>query len=89
MPGGRLVGIADGITEVARAARRAGIAVLEPLVEPDGHALERVSRFLSLGTLRSPGAEVIPLAEAAEAHHRLEAGRFGGKLVLACGPSVA
>lgn len=89
-PGGRIVGIADGVTpQVSRAARRAGVAVLEPLVEPDGHALERVSRLLTLGTLRRPVVDVLPLAEAATAHRRLEAGRLGGtRLVLECDPSA-
>jgi NADPH:quinone reductase-like Zn-dependent oxidoreductase len=81
--GGLLIAVANGAEErvVADAARR-GIRVAQPLVEPDGHALEEISKLVESGKLKVNVEEVMPLAQAARAHERIEKGGRKGKLVL-------
>jgi NADPH:quinone reductase-like Zn-dependent oxidoreductase len=82
-PGGVLLAVADGAGDETRAeGRRRGVRVLEPLVEPDGRALDRIAALVERGAVRPRVVDVIPLEHAAEAHRRLEAGGVGGKLVL-------
>jgi NADPH:quinone reductase-like Zn-dependent oxidoreductase len=81
--GGLLIAVANGAEEsvVADAARR-GIRVEQPLVEPDGHALEEITKLVESGKLKVNVEEVMPLAQAARAHERIEQGGRKGKLVL-------
>lgn len=51
-------------------------------MERDGGMLDRIARLAERGQLRPLVADVLPLADAAEAHRRLEAGGVHGKLVL-------
>jgi NADPH:quinone reductase-like Zn-dependent oxidoreductase len=51
------------------------------LMRPGRDVLDRLSAAVDAG-LRPHVRHVWPLAEAAAAHHRLEAGRVGGKIVL-------
>lgn len=82
-PGGLLLAVATGADdEVKDEARRRGIRVSEPLVEPDGHALDEIAKLVDAGTLEVKVAETFPLERAAAAHERLERGGVGGKLVL-------
>ena len=84
--GGILLAVADGADdEVKRAAARMGVKVSEPLVEPDGRGLEKISRLVEAGQLKVDVAATFPLERAAEAHRRLEAGGVGGKIVLEVG----
>ena len=85
--GGLLFAIADGAAAgvIAEASRRV-IRVLEPLVEPDGRALDEVARLVDTGRLKAPVTKTFPLEEAAAAHARLEKGGVKGKLVLEVGP---
>ena len=48
-------------------------------------AMTRVVELAGRGQLRPAVAAVLPLAEAAEAHRRMESGEFSGKLVLSMG----
>lgn len=81
--GGMLLAVAEGADDaVKRAASARRVRVEEPLVEPDGHALEALSALVGAGSLRVRVAETFPLEEAAAAHRRLEKGGVGGKLVL-------
>jgi NADPH:quinone reductase-like Zn-dependent oxidoreductase len=81
--GGLLLAVADGASdEVKLAARERGIDVLEPLVEPDGNALEEIARLVESGDLTVQLDGVFPLEQAAAAHERLERGGVQGKLVL-------
>ncbi|MDQ7010348.1 MAG: zinc-dependent alcohol dehydrogenase family protein [Mariprofundaceae bacterium] len=64
--------------------------MLTPMIErlPDGarhhgSILERCARFFDEKKLSVSVADVLPLAGAAEAHRRIEAGHMTGKLVLA------
>ena len=85
--GGLLLAVPDGASdEVKRDARDRGLRVLEPLVEPDGHALEEIAMLVDSGDLKVTIDEVFPLERAAAAHERLERGGVRGKLVLEVGP---
>jgi len=85
-PGGMLLAVADGADDAVKAeAARLGVVVREPLVEPDGHALELAARMLEDGTLEANVRETFPLERAAAAHERLEKGGVRGKLVLEVG----
>lgn len=82
-PGGLLLAVATGANGGLKdEALRRGIRVAEPLVEPDGHALEEIARLVDAGRLEVKVAATFPLEHAAEAHERLERGGVGGKLVL-------
>jgi NADPH:quinone reductase-like Zn-dependent oxidoreductase len=81
--GGILLAVADGADQNVRAqALRRGVRVMEPLVEPDGHGLEQISRLVESGRLKVSVEEVLPLDQAARAHEALEQGGRKGKLVL-------
>jgi len=84
--GGILLAVAGGAGAgvMAEAARR-GIRVEEPLVEPDGHGLEEISKLIESGDLKVNVEDVMPLEQAARAHERLEQGGRRGKLVLEVG----
>jgi NADPH:quinone reductase-like Zn-dependent oxidoreductase len=82
-PGGLLLAVADGASdEVKEEGRRRGVRVVEPLVEPDGHALDEIAGLVDSGALEVRITEVFPLERAADAHRRLERGGVRGKLVL-------
>jgi NADPH:quinone reductase-like Zn-dependent oxidoreductase len=81
--GGLLLAIADGASQhVKREAGRRRLRVLEPLVEPDGHALEKIAELVDSGDLEVTIDKVFRLEEAAGAHERLEKGGVKGKIVL-------
>ncbi len=82
-PGGLLVAVPSGTSpELLATAKQAGVRAAGYLVEPDGHALTEIARLVESGAVRVEVEEVLPLAEAAEAHRRQESGRTRGKLVL-------
>jgi len=82
-PGGLLIAVPGGVSpELAAAADAAGVRATPFLVEPDGTALTRIAELIDAGTIRVEVEEVFPLAEAARAHTRGQAGRTRGKLVL-------
>jgi NADPH:quinone reductase-like Zn-dependent oxidoreductase len=81
--GGLLLAVADGADDGVKAeAKRCGVRVEEPLVEPDGHALEEIAKLVRSGGLKVAVQETFPLERAAAAHERLERGGVRGKLVL-------
>jgi NADPH:quinone reductase-like Zn-dependent oxidoreductase len=82
-PGGVLLAVADGADEATHAAaRRLGVRVLEPLVEPDGRGLDQVAASVARGEIRVTVDSLLPLEAAGEAHRRLERGGVRGKIVL-------
>lgn len=84
--GGLLLEVAgDSSDELKAQAKKRSVRLLEPLVEPDGHALERATDLIEAGDLKVTVAETFPLERAAAAHERLERGGVGGKLVLEVG----
>jgi NADPH:quinone reductase-like Zn-dependent oxidoreductase len=85
--GGTLVEVAgDPSNEMKAEASKRGVRVLEPLVEPDGHALEEITTLVDSGDLKVTIDEVFRLEQAAAAHERLERGGVRGKLVLEVSP---
>jgi NADPH:quinone reductase-like Zn-dependent oxidoreductase len=82
-PGGLLVAVPSGTSpDLLERAEESGVRVAGFLVEPDGHALGELAGLIEKGAVRVEVEEVFPLAGAAAAHRRLEAGRTRGKLVL-------
>ena len=82
-PGGLWICIpADVPDEVAVAARDQSKRAISFLVEPDYAGLESLAALAADGELRVVIDETFPLAQAAEAHRRLEDGRAKGKIVL-------
>jgi NADPH:quinone reductase-like Zn-dependent oxidoreductase len=73
---------ADVPDAVAAAAREQSKRALSFLVEPDYAGLESLAALADEGRLRVVIDETFPLAQAAEAHRRLEEGRAKGKIVL-------
>ncbi|GAB7191883.1 NADP-dependent oxidoreductase [Kineococcus sp. NUM-3379] len=85
-PGGLLVAVPGGVApELAEQARARGLRTSAFLVEPDGAALTRLAELVDAGHLRVEVEDVLPLAQAAEAHRRIASGRTRGKLVLSVG----
>lgn len=81
--GGVLLAVADGADESVKAhALARGVRVMEPLVEPDGHSLEEITKLVESGQLKVNVERVFPLDQAALAHETLEKGGRKGKLVL-------
>lgn len=78
--GGTLASTMGQPSEEAAAARRArAIAVM---AQTDVDQLAEIARLIDAGTLVPAVDDVLPLAEAATAHARLEAGQVRGKIVL-------
>jgi NADPH:quinone reductase-like Zn-dependent oxidoreductase len=73
---------ADVPAAVAAAAREQSKRAISFLVEPDYAGLESLAALTDEGRLRVELEETFPLADAAEAHRRLEDGRARGKIVL-------
>lgn len=85
-PGGLLLAVADGTDDAVKAeAVRRGVRVEEPLVEPDGHALEAAAEMLEDRVLKVNVQETFALEQADAAHRRQEQGGVRGKLVLEVG----
>ena len=81
--GGLLIAIPAGVTDaVATAAAEQSKRATGILVEPDAAGLESLASLVDQGRLRVEIEATFPLAEAAEAHARLQDGRARGKVVL-------
>jgi NADPH:quinone reductase-like Zn-dependent oxidoreductase len=80
---GLLIAIPAGVgDEVAAAAERQSKRATGILVEPDAAGLESLAALAEEGRLRVVIERSFPLAQAAEAHRRLQHGRVSGKVVL-------
>jgi NADPH:quinone reductase-like Zn-dependent oxidoreductase len=81
--GALLIAVPGGVCdEVAAAARRQSKRATGILVEPDHAGLEALAELVDRGRLQVAVEQSFPLAQAAQAHERLESGRAQGKLVL-------
>lgn len=85
--GGTLSAIAEGGgADVKAAAARRGVHVSEPLVEPDGRALEAISGLVDDGALRLAVDRAFPLEDVRAAHSYFEARpHASGKVLLDIG----
>lgn len=63
-------------------ARLFGFVMSAARIDDLAEAAITINRLLAAGTLVPRIAEVLPLSQAAEAHHRMESGRLRGRLVL-------
>jgi NADPH:quinone reductase-like Zn-dependent oxidoreductase len=80
---GLLIALPEGVSDVvATAADEQSKRATHLLVEPDAAGLESLAALVDQGRLRVVIEESFPLAQAAEAHERLQYGRARGKLVL-------
>lgn len=79
--GGSMVRLGGG-AEDPKPAEEAGIRVLRMRVKPDSAQLAEIARMVEAGTIRPVVAQVLPLAQAAEAHTLSKAGHAVGKIVL-------
>lgn len=70
------------VTEPATPAPERGVRVARVSVTPDAAALAALVDAVAAGRLRTRVAATLPLADAAVAHRRLQAGGVRGKLVL-------
>jgi NADPH:quinone reductase-like Zn-dependent oxidoreductase len=81
--GGLLISVPGGLPDaVAAAARERSKRATGVQVEPDYCALESLGALVDDGRLTVTVDETFPLAQASEAHQRLEEGRTRGKIVL-------
>jgi NADPH:quinone reductase-like Zn-dependent oxidoreductase len=81
--GGLLIVLPGGLPDaVAAAAREQSKRATGIQVEPDYCALESLAALVDEASLTVTIDETFPLAQAAEAHRRLEEGRARGKIVL-------
>ena len=81
--GGLLIVVPGGLPDaVAAAAREQSKRATGIQVEPDYCALESLAALVDAGRLTVTIDETFPLAQAADAHRRLEENRARGKIVL-------
>ncbi|WP_243795631.1 NADP-dependent oxidoreductase [Saccharopolyspora gloriosae] len=86
-PDGLLIAVPSGVApELLERALQRGVRATGYLVEPDGTALHRLGELIDDGTISVEIDEVLPLAQAAEAHRRGERGQVRGKQVLRVAP---
>ncbi|MBV9996120.1 MAG: NADP-dependent oxidoreductase [Caulobacteraceae bacterium] len=76
-PGGRIISVVGPINGQDRATPAELVRV-----RSDGESLRALAEAVANGAVSIPIAGRLPLASAAEAHRRLEAGHVGGKLIL-------
>ena len=80
---GLLIAPPEGVSgAVAIAADAQSKRATDLLVEPDAAGLESLAALADEGRLRVVVEESFPLAQAAQAHERLQHGRVRGKIVL-------
>jgi NADPH:quinone reductase-like Zn-dependent oxidoreductase len=81
--GGLMIAVPEGVTDaVATAAEEQSKRATGLLVEPDAAGLESLAALAADGRLSVAIETTFPLAQAAEAHQRLQRGRARGKIVL-------
>jgi NADPH:quinone reductase-like Zn-dependent oxidoreductase len=81
--GSLLIAVPEGVSDaVATAADEQSKRATGLLVEPDAAGLESLAALADGGRLRVVIEESFPLAQAAEAHKRLQNGRARGKVVF-------
>ncbi|MFK0255138.1 NADP-dependent oxidoreductase [Streptomyces sp. NPDC090445] len=82
-PGGLVVSLASPAeAALADGARRLGLRAVFMAVEADRAGMQALADLVERGELRPHVAEVLPLAQAAEAHALSQSGRTTGKIVL-------
>ncbi|MFJ4989959.1 NADP-dependent oxidoreductase [Streptomyces sp. NPDC088732] len=80
--GGVLVSLLGADDEALALADRLGVAYRGLMVQSDHAGMRAIAHLAARGALRAKVGTTLPLADAAEAHRRGEAGEIDGKLVL-------
>jgi NADPH:quinone reductase-like Zn-dependent oxidoreductase len=81
--GGLLIAVPAGVTDaVATAAEEQSKRATGLLVEPDAAGLESLAALAAAGRLNVAIEKTFPLAQAGDAHERLQRGRARGKIIL-------
>lgn len=81
--GGRLVGIAGGITdEVVKAAETKKIKAWRHMVHSNGNDMEQIAELMEAGTIKASIFKEYAFEEMAEAHRQIETGKTRGKIVV-------
>ncbi|MFF4740867.1 NADP-dependent oxidoreductase [Streptomyces sp. NPDC001262] len=81
-PGGVIVVVPSAAPDIAQEARVRGLRAARFQVEPDGRALSRIAALIDSGKVQVGDVDVLPLAEAAQAHEIVENRRTHNKVVL-------
>ena len=81
-PYGRMVTVVGDAAGDFGKAYQKNAALFPMMMERDGGMMERIAGLVETGDLEPLVADVLPLADAAEAHRRIERGGVHGKLVL-------
>lgn len=81
--GGRLVGIAGGITdEVKQLAETSKIKAWPYMVQSNGDDMEQIAELMEAGTIKAYIFKEYSFTEMAEAHRQSETGKTRGKIVV-------
>jgi len=80
-PGGALISGVQPPDETLAAQHQ--VRIFRFLARPDAELLRDLAAKIDAGSVTIPAYHVLPLAEAAEAHRRLETGHARGKIILA------
>jgi NADPH:quinone reductase-like Zn-dependent oxidoreductase len=81
--GGRMVGIAGGITdELKKQAEAKGIKAWSYTVHSNGDDMEQIAELLEAGTIKPHVSKEFSFDNIAEAHAQIETGRTRGKIVV-------
>lgn len=80
--GGILVSLLGAGDEALTLAARLGVTYRSLMIQSDHAGMQAIAEMAAKGTLRAKAGTTLPLADAAEAHRRDEAGSIDGKLVL-------
>jgi NADPH:quinone reductase-like Zn-dependent oxidoreductase len=83
----QLAGGAENVVAIAdfQGAQEHGVRTTGGGADSAWHALDDVAELIDAGSFSLPVAQVLPLAEIAEAHRLSQSGHAGGKIVLTAG----
>jgi len=93
-PGGRYVYIStmvpgEVLPDTEAAAKRDVPVLFSTMKREDVAArLQEIAALMVAGKVKPPAYDILPLAQAAEAHRRLQAGRMRGKILLQVDPNA-
>jgi NADPH:quinone reductase-like Zn-dependent oxidoreductase len=81
--GGRLVGIAGGITdELVKAAEGRNIKAWRHLVHSNGDDMEQIAELMEAGTIKAYISKEYAFEDMADAHRQIETGKTRGKVIV-------
>ncbi len=89
-PGGRYVYISTMVPGEVLPEGKSDVPVLFSTMKREDVAtrLQEIAALMVAGKVKPPAYDILPLAQAAEAHRRLQAGRMRGKILLQVDPNA-